>query len=180
MSSACKTQHARGFGVERYKRTANNEKHLSRTDICDIAELTVEDIKRLPSAIRFVDAWVSMMINLLLINIVLAIWLCKMSFAFCVIPVQYALYFFSLFQIIERKFAEYSRWKSRYPQVLPKVCRLGFVAPAFFATFTNRINPRYPANASLGDLPLKSFSRGRCTCCLITFSMRIEKKVRFW
>lgn len=102
MSSARKTQHARGFGVERYKRTANNEKHLSRTDICDIAELTVEDIKRLPSAIRFVDAWVSMMINLLLINIVLAIWLCKMSFAFCVIPVQYALYFFSLFQIIER------------------------------------------------------------------------------
>ena len=40
------------------------------------------------------------MINSLLASIVLAVWLCKRSSTFCVIPVQYAPYFLTLFQSV--------------------------------------------------------------------------------
>ena len=48
------------------------------------------------------------MINSLLASIVLAVWLCKRSSTFCVIPVQYAPYLRTRFQRVKRKFAEYS------------------------------------------------------------------------
>ena len=81
--------------------------------LMETAKNAVEDnlqdyFSQLASSSLSVDAWLSIMINSLLASIVLAVWLCKRSSTFCVIPVQYAPYLRTRFQRVKRKLAEYS------------------------------------------------------------------------